>query len=351
MDPNNETIEVETPDELDPIAAMDEGIKQADELEVETPEPEPEVAAPEVESVEAENEPAAGGEQQEADTPNEVDAELDSLGVKSAKSRERFHELTNQVKEAAPLLEAIKTAGIELSELPEALARANQHVEWVKHVVDTGASPEQYGTMLEYLADVGAAGKGDMAAAERMFEKVMGEAKALASMLGKPIEGVFDPLDAHEDLRELVDDMSLSREKALQIAQDRQTAQALKAAQAAQGEQAQAQNSEALAKQAEDQGIDSLIKIDEYLRAQDPDYERKRPMLNAMVANIRATLPVNQWAQATQEAYATIPAMPAPKPAVGRVPVRGGGVHGRMQPAQFEDPLAALDAGIDAAMG
>lgn len=227
-------------------------------------------------------------------------------------------------------------------DLPDIIARAESHVEWVKHVVDTGATPEQYGMTLEFLGDIGAAGKGDMAAAERAFEKVMGEAKALASLLGRPIEGVYDPLDGHDDLKDMVDDLTLDRTKALEIARDRQTAAAIR--------EAQSNNAMATSEaSAQEQGIHSLVQIDAYLQANDPDYTRKRPILNAMVENIRATRHPSEWAQATQKAYASIPALPAPvvnKPPVGRVPMRGGGTHGRMQQAQFDDPMAALDAGI-----
>lgn len=353
MDPKNEAIE--TNETLDPIAAMDEGIAMADKDE--GIEPAPEVVEPEQVEPEPELEPEADPEADPEAEPElevspedaakaEIEAEADALGLKPGKSRDRFHELTSQVREAAPVMEAIKAANVKAEDLPDIIARAESHVEWVKHVVDTGATPEQYGMTLEFLGDIGAAGKGDMVAAERAFEKVMGEAKALASLLGRPIEGVYDPLDGHDDLKGMVDDLTLDRTKALEIARDRQTAAAIR--------ESQTNNAAATTEaSAQAQGIQSLVQIDAHLQANDPDYDRKRPMLNAMVANIRATLPPNQWATATQQAYATIPAMPAPvvvpKRPVGRVPARGGGTHGRMQQAQFDDPMAALDAGIASA--
>lgn len=366
MDPNNETPrdDNEAPNpETDALAAMDEGIKQADadegvEQAQEVDQPEAEEAQPDGEPEAAEIPQPEDGEQEQPDQPDPegeakaaAEAEADALGLKPGKSRERFHELTAQVREAAPVIEAIKAAGIEAAELPEIIQRAQAHNEWVGHVVNTGASPEQYGMTLDYLSDIGAAGRGDMAAAERAFEKVMGEAKALAEMLGKPLEGIYDPLDGHDDLKALVDELAIPREKAIEIARDRQVARTLQQGREASTEQARAQ-------QDVDAGIDSLIQLDAHFRQNDPGYEQKRPVLNAMVANIRATLPPSQWAQATQQAYASIPAMAAPqtattpqapKPPVGRVPLRGAGTHGRLQQAQFDDPLAALNAGIEAA--
>lgn len=352
MDPNEQENTaaadepVQTDEHQELMAAMDAGISEADGRDDDSPDLEDAEPTPEGQDGDAQPEPEQEAEQEQTadeDAKAEVEAEADALGLKPGKSRERFHELTAQVREAAPVMEAIKAAGLAATDIPEIIQRANSHVEWVKHVVDTGASPEQYGMTLEYLADIGAAGRGDMAAAERAFEKVMGEAKALAAMLGKEMEGVYDPLEGHADLQQLVEDLSLTKEKAVEIARDRQTARALQ-----QGREQQAQHESA--KQAEQSGIDDLIRLDAAFRQQDPAYDQKRPYLDAMVATIRKTLPPSQWAAATQEAYSRIPTPQAPpppaNPPVGRVPMRGTGTHGRMQQQVFDDPMDALNAAL-----
>lgn len=362
MDPENEIETPETTPEQDALAAMDAGIKQADEeaVAVETPPadaPEGEQSEGEPENGEPVEAPAAEapaeGEPEQPDPSEqaraEAEAEADALGLKPGKSRERFHELTAQVREAAPVMDAIKAANISAEDLPTVLQQASSHREWVQHVVDTGATPEQYGMTLDYLSDIGAAGRGDMAAAERAFEKVMGEAKALATMLGRSIEGVHDPLEAHPDLRDLVDEMAIPREKAIELARDRDRAKAVEQGQAQMAEQGRAQ-------QEQDEGTRQLIVVDSKLRAEVPGYDHIRPALNAAATRIRATVHPSQWGQAVwEEAQALIPLIPRQaqpaqpeRPPVGRVPLRGAGTHGRMQQAQFDDPLAALDAGIAA---
>lgn len=365
MDPNNETTRDDNgaPNpETDALAAMDEGIKQADadegiELDQDTEQPEAAGAQPagEPEGAEIPQPEVIEPEQPEQPDPDveakaAAEAEADALGLKPGKSRERFHELTAQVREAAPVMEAIKAAGVEAAEIPDIIQRAQAHNEWVGHVVNTGASPEQYGMTLDYLADIGAAGRGDMQAAERAFEKVMGEAKALAEMLGKPLEGIYDPLDGHDDLKALVDELALPREKAIEIARDRQTARAFQQGREVSTEQARAQ-------QEQEEATRQLIAVDGKLWAEVPGYDHIRPALNAAATRIRATMPPSQWGQAVwEEAQALIPLIPKPaqpaqpdRPPVGRVPLRGAGTHGRLQQAQFDDPLAALNAGIEAA--
>ena len=299
--PADAAVEPPTPapePDADPIAAaLDKGVEEA------TPTaPEPEVPAePEV-PVTPEQPPP------EAPQPDaEAEAEIAALGLKE-RSAARFRELTGEIKELAPLRDALKTAGIEdVAELPKLVERAKVADDLVGMVMETGASSEQYGMTLDYLALANKASKGDRKAAEQAFAMMQSEMQVWARMLGKDLPGIHDPLAEHADLQAAVAAGDLTKEYAAELAAQRGQAVVQQHTQAQHQQQAAAQH-------AQEQGLRQLVAFDQQMTA-DPAYQAKRPMLNAMVANIRATLPPAQWLVATQQAYASIPDVPTPAPA------------------------------------
>lgn len=293
----------------------------------------------------ADGEPAAP--QPDADT----EAEIASLGLKD-KTAERFRALAGEVKELAPIRDALKAAGIDdVTRLPDLVQRASVGEDMVKMVTDTGTTPEQYGMALDYLGLISKASRGDMAAADQAYTVMSKELAVLAQMLGKEVPGVHDPLAAHADLLAEVQAGDLPRARALEIASTRAQGQFTSSAQRQQQEQEQA------AQQAELAGIDWLKQFDADARAQDPNYLAKRPALNEAVAQIRSTLHPSKWPEATALAYARIqapapaaaaPAAPAAPAQPRPGPMRPSGPRPVMVPA-FDDPLKALEFGIDQA--
>ena len=293
----------------------------------------PEAAA--AESAKAEQEAAA---QQQPDA--EVEAEITSLGLKE-KSAARFRELTAEVKELAPIREQLKAAGIDdLAQLPRIVQRSRDADDLVAMVQETGATPDQYGMTLDYLKTLNAAHGGDMKAAELALAMVMSEAAELAKALGRELPGIHDPLEGHADLQAAVQAGDMDRKAAAEVAHARFIQQS---AQAQRQQQDTSRQSQAEADNARNQ----LIAYDAQMQA-DPQYAAKRPMLNALVSEIRATLPPAQWLAATQRAYLSIPDVPAAQsapraPAPVANAVRPSGPRGTLEPASFDSPEDALE--------
>lgn len=353
----------------DAMAALDAGIASADEgapaaepiseppiveappaAAEQPPATEPTLEAPAGEAPPAGETPPAGEQPPAAHPDADTEAEITALGLKD-KTAERFRTLASEVKELAPIRDALKAAGIDdAARLPELVQRAAVGEDMVKMVVETGANADQYGMALDYLGLIGKAQKGDMAAAGQAYDVMAKELSVLAQMLGKEVPGVHDPLAGHADLRAEVEAGDLPRARALEIAATRAQGQYSTAA------QRQQQESERAAEQAEQAGITWLQQFDADAKAQDPDYLAKRPALNEAVAQIRTTMHPSKWPEATALAYARIkaptPAAASAAPAAASMPrpgpMRPAGPRPAMAPA-FDDPMKALEYGIDSA--
>lgn len=280
-----------------------------------------------------------------------VEKEIKDLGIKSERTQARFRELSEQVATAAPVMAALKEAGIDAAQLPQVIQRAATADNVVSQIMDTGASPQQYGQTLDYLTLVNRAAAGDEAAATKAFDTLIEELKPLAAMLGREVPGVFDPLAAHPDLQQKVVD-GMPREAALETARLR-TRDAMGRHQADQ--RRGADEATAAQQRAISEGS-AALRDWEAPKLADPAYIALRPALNAEVAKIRAELPPQHWARATEYAYQalkaqaaaaappTTPAAPA-KPPVG--PVRAGPARAPALAATIpDDPLEAAMAGI-----
>lgn len=299
----------------------------------------------------ADGQPPAAAEhepQPDADT----EAEITALGLKE-KSAERFRGMAAEIKELAPLREAMKAAGIEdVARLPELVQRSKVGEDMVQMVFETGASAEQYGMALDYLGLIGKAQQGDMVAAEKAYTTMAGEMAVLAKMLGKEVPGVHDPLANHQDLRAEVEAGDLPRARAVEIAGQRD-----RAAYTGNVERQRTESQQA-AEQAEQQGVQWLNTFDAQMSREDPAYAAKRPALDEAVREIRRQYHPSEWAQRTALAYARIPAPVAAAPAVAAPavpaqprpgPMRPSGPRPAMDPTTFASPMDALEFGIQQA--
>lgn len=296
--------------------------------------------------------PAAAEDEQQPDADTE--AEIASLGLKE-KSAERFRGMAAEIKELAPLREAMKAAGIEdVAKLPDVVKRAEAGDFLFEEISKTGTSPEQYGMALDYLGLIGKAQQGDMVAAEKAYITMSGELAALAKLLGKEVPGVHDPLANHQDLRAEVEAGDLPRARAVEIAGQRD-----RAAYTGNVERQRTESQQA-AEQAEQRGIQWLQQFDAEMAQEDPSYAAKRPQLNEAVRQIREQYHPSEWAQRTALAYARIqaPAPAAAAPAVAAPaapvqprpgPVRPSGPRPAMDPTTFASPMDALEYGIQQA--
>jgi hypothetical protein len=348
------------------LAALDEGLaaersaeQEGGTGEAKAPEPKepkpaadlvpgtPEAAAAEAAKVEAAKK-AEEGEPAKPERDEATETEIAALGLKE-KAAERFRALTGEVKELAPIKEALEKAGIkDVAELPQLAQHAQFGRELYQQVQETGATAEQYGMSLDYLRVAAKANKGDLKAAEQAFAIVQEEMVSLARMLGKDVPGVVDPLADYPDLVQKVADGDFDRVSALEIARARTTEAMSRVRQTASEQHGQAEA-------ARNQAAQDLNALGAELSVSDPHYAAKAPILVAQLQQIRDDLPPAKWAAAARRLYAAIPnpvAAPAPAPAAPAKPtpgpVRGNAVRPVVAPVT-DDPMEALEQGIAAA--
>lgn len=297
------------------LAAFDKGL-EAVEPKAE-PKAEPEAAKPEaVKPVEAKTEP-------DAPKPDAaVEKEIGDLHLKD-KAATRFREMHDQ-----------------LVEIPGLREKAQRNDQWEEIVHASSATPTQLNSVLGYLQAINS---GEPKAMNDAFDAMTKEVTWLGKQLGREVTGLVDPLADHKDLVTEVDDATLTRARALEIAQQR--AQAARSGEQQQRQIHQQQHADAV-RQAMDVDIAAL---NDKLKAADPAFLQKLPLLQPALNIIKANLPPQQWAQAVERAYRELPAMaaPPPKPPISAMPIRptGSGVPMRREP---KTDMEAFQFGLDA---
>lgn len=297
-----------------------------------------------------EKDAAAAADKAKPEPDTEIAAESKALGLKDgSKANERFVSMATEIKTLAPFKAELEKAGIkDPTEIPAMIQRAQAADDMVALVMDTGATPDQYGKTLDYLAVVNKAAAGDAKAADAAWEMWLSEGRELAKALGRDMPGIHDPLADHPDLQAEIDG-GMARERALEIAEARRQASLRAQVQehAARSDQQTRQQQEVIAK-----GVESL-RAWEADKLTDPAYLALRDQLSAEVAGIKQNLPPAQWTYATDLAYRAIaaqaraaaPREPERKPPPG--PMRSGGVGQRYVQQDFATAEDAVNAALD----
>ena len=246
-----------------------------------------------------------------SDHDKAVNEEMKSLGIDKEGSQKRFRDLANEARDGR-----------------EYKKRYEEQQAVFDHMEKSGVTGEQFGVMTAIAADVNS---GDPVREERAYKALMAEATALAQKLGIASEG-FDPLTAHADLAQRVNDGLLDRADALELARGR----SMQTRTAQHRETVAAQDTK---QQAINQAANDLRNLEASLQA-DPQYAAKRaiiePLLKAQIAS--GTLAPNQWAPTFSQMYGNLnlPApTPKPKPIVKAAPDNAGrpnGAAGGVQP-------------------
>jgi hypothetical protein len=190
-------------------------------------------------------------------------------------------------------------------------------------VIETRATPEQYGQALGYLKLVNSPNRADR---EQALQFMQNEIAALARMLGKPVPGV-NMLEGHDDLISEVSTGRLSPERAQEIAASRNAAQI----EMQQGQRIQQQNSEQQRQQTEMRaGVKALNDLEAQLKAANPTvYAAKRQVLIESLKPVFKQIHPSQWAATFQRAYNALPAPVRPSaPAAPLTPRPGSGPDG-----------------------
>jgi hypothetical protein len=174
------------------------------------------------------------------------------------------------------------------------------------------------------------------------WDLLVEQLNAMSPILGRTLDGI-DPLTP--ELREMVDDGSITHEIALELNAKRKRDEIIQKNTA----QAETVNK---ATQIEQTARTELTKLGNDYAAQDPFYAEKQAILIPMLETFMANLPPEKWVQATKDAYLRIPnpAPKAPPPPPVQNPIRP-----RTPPsAIIPEGLSAIEAmriGIRAANG
>jgi len=295
LDAFDQGVETARAMEPDPLPGLPDASQPADAPPPQAGEGETADGAPA--SVEKENEPEEEAEDEDTTGDGHDDAKPDAPADQQEQERQprqqkRFRELKEELDSLKPIAERAR--------------------EWEQTIQSTGASPEQFGNVLNYLTAINS---GDPAQMGKAYEAMQAELAWLGKQIGKPAPG-YDPLAEHADLQAQIEQGTLSREAAQELiaARRQQAIYSQRQQQTIQQQQQQA---------AQQQALDAVAALGDRLRAQDGALFKARfKAIEPMVAVIQDSLPPAQWAAAIEKAYQAAPVIPATPRAPAPNPAR-----------------------------
>jgi hypothetical protein len=233
----------------------------------ETPEPESETPAEEPEGEETDEEAEARGAERNPDgTFKKKGSRKTGRGGETQRARRRKTPINDPIpkdlkKETSErirtLIDTAKTVTAERDKI------ATDFHYMVNGVQATGATPQQYGETLSWLALFNSR---DPAQQEKALELVESVAERLATLLGKE-RTIGDPLGAHQDLKNAVASGQITAQYAKEIARTRNGQQFRQ--ELTTNAQTEAQRQEQ-ARGEEQAGRQALTELEATLRASDP---------------------------------------------------------------------------------
>lgn len=254
-------------------------------------------------------------EEQAAKDKADDDAAIKDLGLKG-KSEERFRTMSSTIREQSRQLEALGGAeGIERLQRDAAA-----QVEWDTHMDRIGATPEQFGQAMGYVAAINS---GDVEAMAKAREFLAGELAWLDQQLGhKP-----DPLEGHQDLIDKVKSGAMDKEDAIAWANDRN---ATAARQNLTGKAAAAQREADERATETNRAVADLKSLGAEMKQRDGAevFEAKMAAIGPALAILQAKSKPSEWPEIARDLYEKQPyrAKPAPQdpkpPRVGMQPNR-----------------------------
>lgn len=256
-----------------------------------------------------------GGADEKAEADSKFQADLDKevaeLGLKG-KTEERFRSMSTKLREKDE--ELAEYAAIK-DELPQLRKAAESAATWEDALAATGADQAMFGRTMGYLYAI------NNGTREEKIDALKGldtERAWLAEQIGIKVEGAYNPLDKHEDLKKRVESGDLDEKDALDLIEAREikagTSKKTSADQAA--SDLATERTEAL----------TAVGAWQEQAKKDPHFNTKAKMLAPTIGLIRENLPPKQWAGKIKEAYDAIVLAPInkPKPPVSRPSVRPG---------------------------
>ena len=180
-------------------------------------------------------------------------------------------------------------------------------------IMDTGATPQEFGAMVGYL---GAVHSEDPARLEAAYQLLQSELQGLAIRMGKPLPEV-NWLDGQQDLIDGIRAGAMTRETAIELAMHRagkKRADTIAAAKAKETQAAQSTEQEARAASAE------LDALGDELAAADPQYAAKYAIIVPKLKAEMGKLPPKQWKTRFLEEYAKTKVVPKAAPVAAARP-------------------------------
>lgn len=264
--------------------------------------------------------------QEKDDTKGITEDDLKMPEGLSQGSQERFQKLSNGYKEAKAELEQVRQS-------EQAAIAAN--MEFVQTMDSIGAGPEQLDIFVNYMDSIKNKNY------EQAYKILSSELKQLSSVMGKEVSGV-DLLADYPDLQNDVDNLEMSRERAIEIATARnvQNANKVQTERATQS-QAQQENAKRVAQEAV-LSIDSAMSE---LQRTDINYAAKEKIImdkskgQSLLEKIFAENTPDRWLSQLRLVYDAIQ-VAKPERQVHRNSLRPSGGGGEAEPNTMKEAIS-----------
>lgn len=286
----------------------------------------------------------AQADEEEGDEPDEaaekaaIEQEIKDRGLKDAKTAERFRQLANDSNELKRMKEQHLPGLVE-----DAEAGRNLHAV----IQSTGASPEQMGMALGYLAAVNS---GDPTQMNKAFDAMADEVRQLGKRLGRKLEAM-DPLEADPELLKRVKAGEVDRVEAERTLRAETEAKMLRDRQGRQDTKTAQQNAIA-------SGLEAAKRLGAELSAAEEAahpgqgeliYQAKMKALVPSIQLMRQHVAPEKWPEEIKRLYTAVQVSPPPKEKPRQSPVRPGNQSTGTVVAKPKDDVDAFSRGMELA--
>lgn len=211
-------------------------------------------------------------------------------------TRERMENLLQRGRESR---ETILKHEAEIAQLKP---MAEEAAAWQDVVAKSGLQPEEFATVMGTMSAIN---NGTMEQKRQAFARIEKFRNDLAAQLGEPVAG-SDPLQGHDDLKQMVQDLEITQAHAIELATLRNRS---KAQEQSSGQLEQQQRQAAQAQQDQAQAEATLRSLTDQLIARDGEavFNVRKFIAFRTLQSIAPDLHPTRWARAFLDAYAAVP--------------------------------------------
>lgn len=281
------------------------------------------------------NEDLGEGNEEDADPDADEDEEGDEEeneeykmpeGLKDKKSQARFQNLVTLNKEKDTKIETLETNVTEFQSV----------------INQSKMNPQEFSSMIKFSSQLKSNNPDDWKQALSFLDGIRSQ---VADALGEELPGI-DMLDGHDDLKQKVEDMDLSREDALEIAKARNSTRRQQQQRSdRQSQQQSNQNSDQLQK-VRTKAIDDIDSLTKGWASKDLSFPAKEKKLIAKAAEIAKDYPPHLWANTLSMYYDTLKAAPRAQNKGRQTPLRSGAAGGGTAEPKNSAEAVAAELGV-----